>query len=57
MTAAGIDALSEGRFMLGLGASEPQVIEGLHPDLTWKGSGKDRLRSLAFNLGVQTTLP
>jgi len=43
--------------MLGLGASEPQVIEGLHPDLTWKGSGKDRLRSLAFNLGVQTTLP
>ena len=30
MTAAGIDALSEGRFMLGLGASGPQVIEGFH---------------------------
>ena len=30
MTAAGIDALSEGRFHLGLGASGPQVIEGFH---------------------------
>lgn len=30
MTAAGIDALSEGRFMLGLGASGPQVVEGFH---------------------------
>ncbi|MAV25538.1 MAG: LLM class F420-dependent oxidoreductase [Gammaproteobacteria bacterium] len=30
MTAAGIDALSEGRAMLGLGASGPQVIEGFH---------------------------
>ncbi len=30
MTAAGIDALSEGRFNLGLGASGPQVIEGWH---------------------------
>ena len=30
MTAAGIDALSEGRFILGLGASGPQVIEGFH---------------------------
>ncbi len=30
MTAAGLDALSEGRFMLGLGASGPQVIEGFH---------------------------
>src|SRR3954451_15758633 len=29
-TAAGIDALSEGRFELGLGASGPQVIEGWH---------------------------
>ena len=29
-TAAGIDALSEGRFNLGLGASGPQVIEGWH---------------------------
>jgi F420-dependent oxidoreductase-like protein len=30
MTAAGIDALSGGRFHLGLGASGPQVIEGFH---------------------------
>jgi len=30
MTAAGIDALSDGRFMLGLGASGPQVVEGFH---------------------------
>jgi F420-dependent oxidoreductase-like protein len=30
MTAAGIDALSSGRFHLGLGASGPQVIEGWH---------------------------
>ena len=30
MTAAGIDALSNGRFHLGLGASGPQVIEGFH---------------------------
>jgi F420-dependent oxidoreductase-like protein len=30
MTAAGIDALSGGRFELGLGASGPQVIEGFH---------------------------
>jgi F420-dependent oxidoreductase-like protein len=30
MTAAGIDALSDGRCILGLGASGPQVIEGFH---------------------------
>jgi F420-dependent oxidoreductase-like protein len=30
MTAAGVDALSEGRFHLGLGASGPQVVEGWH---------------------------
>mgnify|MGYP001265713124 CR=1 FL=1 len=30
MTAAGLDELSCGRFMLGLGASGPQVIEGFH---------------------------
>lgn len=29
-TAAGLDAVSEGRFELGLGASGPQVIEGWH---------------------------
>ncbi|MGH9061111.1 MAG: LLM class flavin-dependent oxidoreductase, partial [Acidimicrobiales bacterium] len=30
MTAAGLDAMSDGRFQLGLGASGPQVIEGWH---------------------------
>jgi F420-dependent oxidoreductase-like protein len=30
MTAAGIDAMSDGRCILGLGASGPQVIEGFH---------------------------
>ena len=30
MTAAGCDYVSEGRFILGLGASGPQVIEGFH---------------------------
>ncbi|WP_214403989.1 LLM class F420-dependent oxidoreductase [Pseudonocardia lacus] len=30
MTAAGLDALSGGRIILGLGASGPQVIEGFH---------------------------
>jgi len=30
MTAAGVDALSEGRAVLGIGASGPQVIEGFH---------------------------
>ena len=30
MTAAGLDAVSEGRFTLGLGASGPQVVEGFH---------------------------
>ena len=30
MTGAGLDALSDGRFHLGLGASGPQVIEGFH---------------------------
>ena len=30
MTAAGVDALTDGRFILGLGASGPQVIEGFH---------------------------
>jgi len=30
MTAAGLDFVSDGRFILGLGASGPQVIEGWH---------------------------
>ena len=30
MTAAGLDAVSDGRFILGVGASGPQVIEGWH---------------------------
>ncbi|MCD2098420.1 LLM class F420-dependent oxidoreductase [Rhodococcus rhodochrous] len=30
MTAAGLDFVSDGRFVLGIGASGPQVIEGFH---------------------------
>ena len=30
MTAAGLDSVSGGRFILGLGASGPQVVEGFH---------------------------
>lgn len=30
MTALSLNALSEGRFLLGLGVSGPQVVEGLH---------------------------
>ena len=30
MTAAGLDYVSNGRFMLGIGASGPQVVEGFH---------------------------
>ena len=30
MTAAGLDYVSDGRYLLGLGASGPQVIEGFH---------------------------
>ena len=30
MTAAGLDFVSGGRFTLGLGASNPQVVEGFH---------------------------
>ena len=30
MTAAGLDAVSQGRFSLGIGASGPQVVEGFH---------------------------
>jgi F420-dependent oxidoreductase-like protein len=30
MTAAGLDYVSDGRFVLGMGASGPQVIEGFH---------------------------
>jgi F420-dependent oxidoreductase-like protein len=30
MTAAGLDSISQGRFILGLGASGPQVVEGFH---------------------------
>ena len=32
MTAATLDAMSGGRFLLGLGASGPQVAEGWHGD-------------------------
>src|SRR3954470_18608591 len=30
MTAAGLDHVSDGRFLLGVGASGPQVVEGFH---------------------------
>ena len=42
MTAAGIDALSDGRCILGLGASGPQVIEGFHGVLYDKPLGRTR---------------
>ena len=42
MTAAGIDALSDGRFHLGLGASGPQVIEGFHGVPYTKPLGRTR---------------
>jgi F420-dependent oxidoreductase-like protein len=42
MTAAGIDALSDGRFVLGLGASGPQVIEGFHGVAYDKPLGRTR---------------
>lgn len=43
MTMAGVDALSGGRAILGLGASGPQVIEGLH-DVTF-GAPLSRTRT------------
>jgi len=42
MTAASIDALSGGRFVLGLGASGPQVIEGWHGIAYTKPLGRTR---------------
>ena len=42
MTAAGLDALSDGRFVLGLGASGPQVIEGFHGVAYDKPLGRTR---------------
>lgn len=42
MTAAGIDALSDGRCVLGLGASGPQVIEGWHGVAYDKPIGRTR---------------
>jgi F420-dependent oxidoreductase-like protein len=42
MTAAGLDALSDGRFILGLGASGPQVIEGFHGVAYDKPLGRTR---------------
>ena len=42
MTAAGIDALSDGRCVLGLGASGPQVIEGFHGVVYDKPLGRTR---------------
>ena len=42
MTAASLDSLSNGRFVLGLGASGPQVIEGFHGVLYDKPLGRTR---------------
>src|SRR5437016_4288518 len=42
MTAAGIDYISDGRFILGLGASGPQVIEGFHGVAYDKPVGRTR---------------
>src|SRR5947207_1090257 len=42
MTAATLDLLSNGRFMLGLGTSGPQVVEGWHGEPWGKPLGKTR---------------
>jgi len=42
MTAATLDLLSGGRFMLGLGTSGPQVVEGWHGEPWGKPLGKTR---------------
>jgi F420-dependent oxidoreductase-like protein len=42
MTAATLDSLSGGRFLLGLGLSGPQVVEGWHGEAYGKPLGKTR---------------
>lgn len=42
MTAAGLDAVSDGRFILGIGASGPQVIEGWHGVVYDRPVGRQR---------------
>src|SRR2546426_8693308 len=42
MTAATLDLLSGGRFLLGLGTSGPQVVEGWHGEPWGKPLGKTR---------------
>lgn len=42
MTAIGLDALSQGRFILGLGSSGPQVVEGWHGSAYYKPLGRTR---------------
>ena len=42
MTAATLDLMSGGRFLLGLGTSGPQVVEGWHGDAWGKPLGKTR---------------
>src|SRR6266566_8404312 len=42
MTAMTLDLMSGGRFLLGLGTSGPQVVEGWHGDAWGKPLGKTR---------------
>ncbi|MGE0309824.1 MAG: LLM class flavin-dependent oxidoreductase, partial [Acidimicrobiia bacterium] len=42
MTAAGLDELTDGRFILGIGASGPQVVEGWHGVAYDKPLGRTR---------------
>lgn len=42
MTAAGLDFVSDGRFILGLGASGSQVVEGFHSAGAVSGGGQGR---------------
>jgi len=42
MTAATLDLMSDGRFLLGLGTSGPQVVEGWHGEAWGKPLGRTR---------------
>src|ERR1044072_7865928 len=47
MTAAGLDYVSDGRFMLGIGASGPQVVGGVHGGRGGRVGGGEKLMSAA----------